>query len=320
MTQTSERRTATAVLLFVVVLLVVLAGVKPAAAVDPNSDAYCERCHGMATMAYRDQRTGRLVNLFVDQKKLAQSSHKTETCLDCHSSGFKKFPHDAASRLETRHCVDCHVENKHFSRKKFEKIEREFLNSVHFQAMPDRFDCFSCHDPHTFQSTTKETEVSLTVARDNAICLGCHDTPVGAVTDVAAASKKRVVNLEVAHGWLPEVKLHWRAVRCLECHTPTLGGSHVIVKATYAERDCVSCHSHDSILKTKLYKYRAQEDRQKAGFINSAVLNDAYIVGMTRNRWVDDASLALVGLTLLGVSLHGLGRWFAARRHNRTRR
>ncbi|MBF0154626.1 MAG: cytochrome c3 family protein [Magnetococcales bacterium] len=309
MTQTSERRIATAVLLFVVSVVALVWG-GAARAADKNNDTYCERCHGMPTLAYRDQRTGRLVNLFVDQGKLAQSSHNRQTCLDCHGTGFKQFPHDAASRLETRHCVDCHMESGRFQRNKFERIEREFLNSVHFQAMPDRFDCFSCHDPHTFQTVPKEGEMSLLVQRDNHICLSCHKTPAG----TSLLTKRRFATLEAAHNWLPQVALHWRTVRCLECHTPVLGGNHVILKATYAERDCVACHTRDSILLTKLYKYRAQEDRQKAGFINSAVLNDAYIVGMTRNRWLDRASLALIGLTLLGVTAHGLGRWLAARK------
>ncbi|MBF0177580.1 MAG: nitrate reductase [Magnetococcales bacterium] len=276
-------------------------------------DALCERCHGMRTMAYHDQRTGRMVSLFVDRQKLAQSSHKQQACLDCHGSGFKVFPHDAATRLETRHCVDCHMEGGRFQRNKFEHIERDFLQSVHFQAMPDRFDCFSCHDPHAFQTLRNQGEIGALIQRDNQICLGCHSTPAG----TTPLSKRRFTSLETTHNWLPQVALHWRSVRCLECHTPALGGNHVILKASYAERNCVSCHTRDSMLLTKLYKFRAQEDRQKAGFINSVVLNDAYIVGATRNHWLDRASVALVGFTLLGVVLHGLGRWITARRQKR---
>ncbi|MBF0136662.1 MAG: cytochrome c3 family protein [Magnetococcus sp. DMHC-1] len=309
MTQTSERRIATAVLLSVVSIFTFLWG-SPAQAIDKGTNAYCERCHGMPTLAQHDPRTGRLISLFVDQKKLEQSSHKKQECLDCHGKGFKQYPHDAASSLETRHCVDCHMENSRFQRNKFERIEREFLNSVHFQSMPDRFDCFSCHEPHSFQTVPKESEISLLVLRDNQICLTCHKTQAG----TASLTKRRFASLETTHNWLPQVALHWRSVRCLECHTPTLGGNHVILKATYAERNCVACHTRDSILLTKLYKFRAQEDRQKAGFINSVVLNDAYIVGMTRNAWLDRFSLILVGLTLLGVTLHGLGRILAARR------
>ncbi|MBF0624361.1 MAG: cytochrome c3 family protein [Magnetococcales bacterium] len=299
--------------LLLLALVMVGAGPAWAAGTTPNSDDQCFRCHGMASLAYLDPATGRMVALHVNRQEMAKSSHAKMKCLDCHGEGFRLYPHDRPTRMETRHCVDCHEgSNNRFQRDKFLRIEREFERSAHFQAMPDRFDCFSCHDPHSFQGDGKLAGVSDLVKRDNAICQKCH-AGQGRTGDL---TQRRFASLDTIHQWLPKTALHWRAVRCIDCHTPHLGGSHVILPGQHAERNCVVCHSKDSILLTKLYKFQVQEERQKAGFINGLVLNDAYVIGMTPHRWLDRGGLALLGLTLLGVSAHGLGRYIRYRRAN----
>jgi hypothetical protein len=61
---------------------------------------------------------------------------------------------------------------------------------------------------------------------------------------------------------------------------------------------------------TKLFKHEKEKSREKMGFINGTILNDAYVVGTTRNIYLDVVSLTLMGLTLLGISIHGFIRWY----------
>jgi hypothetical protein len=137
--------------------------------------------------------------------------------------------------------------------------------------------------------------------------VGCHQK-----TDLAPPIKS---TLEESHTWLPAIGLHMESIRCVECHTPRPGSVvHAIEPASRAEKNCESCHTKDSILLTKLYKYRLQESERSAGFINGVVLSDSYVIGMTRHPILDALGILVVALTGLGVTAHGLGRWIAARR------
>ena len=280
----------------------------------------CLRCHGMPGLAERDANSGALVNYHVDADALAASSHNEMACNECHGSGFKIWPHAAETKMETRQCADCHIENSKFDRRKFEKIEREFNRSVHFQLQPETFDCFACHDPHTLQRLTNKTvDLGALVTLNNGVCIDCHPKE----NQVSPMSGKPIQGLNESHRWLPNAGLHWDAVRCIECHSPEGRDgkevSHIILGKDHAERECIACHAKEAPLLNKLYKHRVLEERQTAGFLNSAVLNDAYIIGMTRNQPLDRAGLLLVGLTFFGVLGHGLGRYIANRRRNHDR-
>ncbi|MBF0142202.1 MAG: cytochrome c3 family protein [Magnetococcales bacterium] len=277
-----------------------------------GSNQGCLRCHGMRTLSYQDRLTGKLVSLFVDEAELVRSSHGGMACVRCHSRGFRQVPHTRTALAETLSCLDCHEKNNRFNRDWFQMIERQFTQSVHYQAHAGEFNCFSCHDPHRFLWSAKSRSVREVVAQDNAMCLSCHG-PDGQLNQW---SRRSFRTLDASHRWLPKAALHWRNVRCVECHTPgeTIGVSHIILGAPSAERKCVACHSRDSLLLTKLYQHRVFEERQQAGFFNSVVLNDAYIIGMTRNRFLDWIGFLAVGGAVAGVSFHGLGRWLVARR------
>ncbi|MBF0370658.1 MAG: cytochrome c3 family protein [Magnetococcales bacterium] len=282
---------------------------------SPHPSDQCLRCHAMETLAHRDRETGRLVDLSVDPKKMAASNHGQLECLDCHGSGFKQIPHGSQAKLESLHCLECHDANQNFDRQQFEAIERSFNRSVHAQRQPENFDCFSCHDPHAFQRAERIEKISNIVADHNRVCLSCHGAGTIDKPHVAQVNFTDLADLDVAHSWLPNREHHWRSVRCVECHTTHRSdASHMILTADRAEKNCVACHTKDSLLLTKLYQHRVSQERQKAGFINSIVMNESYIIGMTRHRFLDGAGIAALALTLLGVMGHGIGRWLAARR------
>lgn len=280
----------------------------------------CLRCHAMSTLAYLDPTIGGIVDLSVDPVQYGDSNHADLACQKCHHADYNRYPHPPElRRQEALYCLECHKENENprLKRYRFSKIENEFEKSIHHQKKPDYFDCFSCHDPHKFEVTQREEETFEVVRRDNAICLQCHASQ----HRIASLTDRIFSDLLVSHRWLPKIEFHWKSVRCIECHTPHQGRvSHTILEAGNAEQSCVICHTRDSLLLTKLYKHRSQEARQQAGFINSVVLNDAYIVGMTRNWILDGLSIALTIMTLAGLGVHGTARWIVARKESKQKR
>ncbi|MEO5350275.1 MAG: cytochrome b/b6 domain-containing protein [Magnetococcus sp. YQC-3] len=274
-------------------------------------DRECLRCHSMKGMAYQDPVTGGLRALSIDPAALAASSHAKLTCRTCHGPGFEIYPHLEGAKQERLHCLECHKGNDHFPYARFEAIEKGFVRSVHARAM-EQFTCFSCHDPHVFHGLFQRpvADVPAQVQQDNAICRQCH----GESERIKALTGRIFPNLLQSHAWLPEVERHWQGVRCVECHTgSSRARDHFILGKEFALRDCVSCHSRNSLLLGKLYLYQASEERQKVGFVNALVLNNAYVIGMTRNLWLDWAGLAILGLAAVTLLGHGLARWLLAR-------
>jgi predicted CXXCH cytochrome family protein len=288
---------------------------------DGRADtAFCVRCHGMSTLAARDPEHGRLVSYFVDPALLGRSVHGRLSCVACHQGeGFREFPHTADARATrpgavapvplaapvlpaaspddstaaVSACGGCHNgESSMTQRYRFRRIETQMSKGVHRNLR-----CYDCHDPHQWV-LERTMDVQAVVRQNNAMCVQCH-------ADAATQG----------HRWLPQRDLHWGQVRCIDCHTPRPGSViHAVQPADRAERQCEACHTRDSVLLGKLYRYRMNEVTQKAGFVNSVVLNDAYVIGMTRNEILDRGSIAAVLLALLGVMLHGAGRWVAGLR------
>jgi hypothetical protein len=201
--------------------------------------AFCLRCHNMPTLGYRDPVTGGLIKLFVPEEEFKDSNHQGLQCNDCHTAGFEQYPHPAEARQQSLYCVDCHEENPDLIPQQFTQIEKEFKQSVHYQRMPDKFSCFSCHNAHFFKVSRKasdstrlpdkevclgchvetdfeigglQRDISEMVAYDNHICLDCHSEP-GRIADL---KKGDAPDLEASHDWLPNTQMHWSKVRCID--------------------------------------------------------------------------------------------------------
>lgn len=262
-----------------------------------TESAYCLRCHSMETLAYRDTVTGKVVTLAVNPQQYQESNHKRLACIECHKADYSPYPHPESVKAENLFCLDCHQDDPKFVPYRFEEIEATFKNSIHATQFPNEFTCFSCHDSHQFKVSRVGGELAQIVRYDNEICLSCH------------AELLKTDNL--SHSWLPNITLHWRSVRCIECHTPTTPQfSHQILPAEQSVRNCVQCHSKEATLLSRLYQYRSQENLQKTGWLNKAIFNQAYIIGMSRNETIDRWGLIILALTLVGLLAHGLGRFF----------
>lgn len=280
----------------------------PAAAEESANERHaCLRCHSMATMAYRDPQTWEIVDLSISPHALAASVHGELACTKCHAPELRRYPHPESAKHQRLSCIGCHEKDSVDSSFDFERVKREFKQSVHVAPgakHADRFRCHSCHDPHGFRVSRVGKDLARIVQDDNHVCLSCHTT----VADPALKS----------HDWLPKPERHWGAVRCVECHTPASTEpsriSHQILPADEANRDCVQCHSKDARLLDRLYAYRSAEDLKHDGLLSKALFNEAYVVGMSRNRTLDAISLVVLALTVLGLGLHGYGRYRAHRR------
>jgi hypothetical protein len=147
------------------------------------------------------------------------------------------------------------------------------------------------------------------------MCLECH----GNEDRFKLLSDKELGNVVSQHTWLPNQSLHFKAVRCIECHAETNDSilvAHNIMAADSAVRKCVECHSSNSILMGTLYKYRAQETRETQGFINGVIINnDTYVIGANRSRFLNIASLVIFGLAIAAIAFHTTLRVLIRKKH-----
>ena len=92
-----------AVVALILVGSAVSGGEVPAAASKPAAptSASCLECHSDATLTM--DRNGRKVSLFVDEKAIVQSAHKSLECVDCH----EQFDGDAVPHRSPMVRVDC---------------------------------------------------------------------------------------------------------------------------------------------------------------------------------------------------------------------
>lgn len=270
----------------------------------------CLTCHSEAGLK-KPPKEGldlkKLRHYLVDLDTYTASDHGQMACSQCHGDGYGKHPHDAKAKEGLSECQDCHA-------RKAMRIERQFDKSVHAENLSDSFTCATCHDAHVMTLASKLRDPHKIVAQDNKICLDCHDSDL-AFAKIAPEKKKRPPIDEI-HSWLPNTRLHWQAVRCIECHTPTddkLSLSHEIQNKDKAEKKCATCHSANTSLNARLYRHLAKEEQNKYGFLNSVILSNSYVVGATRNPSLDWIVIGLFVATVVGVIGHGLVRIITTR-------
>jgi len=280
-----------------------------------RSNAECLTCHAPSALAHpprADLNLDQLKRFLVDPDLFAGSNHGGLECKTCHGPGFAAFPHAAGARQQISQCSECHAQ-------KVLRIEAQFDKSVHATQLPGKFTCTTYHDPHKFLAAAKLVDPRRIVAQDNAMCLDCHRSDRR--FHVLAPDKERP-DLEQAHDWLPNIQLHWKSVRCVECHTPvstvkSLALSHEVLARSDIGRDCVACHSRDSALRTRLYRHLIEAEQETAGFVNSVILRNAYVIGATRNSYLDLWGGFLLAGVVGAVAGHGLLRLFAGFRRGR---
>lgn len=242
----------------------------------------------------------------IDPARFGASVHGSLDCSICHAEGFAEFPH-RGQRAAAPDCSDCHADTSpSFD---FAQMAKGVKESVHVKMADPAFRCTNCHSPHYFVPATRMTDAAEAIRIANRSCLRCHAK--GETERETGLALGRLAN---KHRWIPNWKLHLKGAPCVACHTPRDQGTvHLILPASQALRDCATCHARNSMLVTKLYSHLASKERAERGWVNAILFNNAYVVGATRNRWLDWGTVALTGLTVLGVAMHATGRWLGAR-------
>jgi len=275
----------------------------------------CLKCHGNAYFSYYNEYLERDVKermnpyYFIDSSLFMISNHRTFDCADCHSTEYGTFPHPNQLRFEPLAvCMDCHAGDENFAQFNFEGIQEEYDSSIHHQKHNEEFNCWMCHNPHSYHISIRNTaNLAATIQYDNEICLSCHmnQSRLGLLSD------REIYNMLNKHEWLPNHLAHFKSVRCIECHAEVNENTlvaHKIMPKDKAVKKCVECHSQNSLLLASLYKYQSKEKREKQGFLNGAILTETYVIGANRNRFLNVASLGIFSLVFIGLIIHAVLR------------
>lgn len=305
----------------------------------------CIACHAGPNRMTFDSKTGQSRTVTISMQDFHNSAHGKTECLDCHAKGFDSFPH---RNKKTETCVDCHPRKDKGAEAdkpyEFERVQKEFEATGHFteyqhakerccgtaagkpatdnvsgssdagkagekKEAKQRFTCEHCHEPHYFKATKQIAQPPLIRANDNGPCLRCHkDDASGPLSDPAKP------DLLVAHRYLPYAQRHLDGTRCIDCHTNVKTTvAHDLPLGKKANQGCNTCHSIDSVLMKRLYRYVTDID-PKLGFNNSPLLQDGYVMGGNRHKWTDIAAYLLMTIGVALVLAHGVWRIVGRRR------
>ncbi|MCF8373042.1 MAG: cytochrome c3 family protein [Bacteroidales bacterium] len=284
----------------------------PASALENES---CLHCHGEAKFDMYNSDSSMVLKKHmykvIDRDLFYNplSVHREFSCTDCHSSEFKEFPHPLEGRFETPLvCMDCHEGDDAFAKFNFEGIAQEYGASIHHTELGDEFNCWSCHNPHGYiLHARSDDNIKDIITYNNNVCLSCHSN----VDKFELLTDRELIDIIGNHQWLPNQKVHFENVRCIDCHSKTSDTTlvaHQIQPKDKAVKNCVECHSQNSHLMASLYKFQTIEARSKIGFMNAVILNESYVIGANRNVFLNRASIIIFILTLLGIAVHAIIR------------
>ncbi len=273
---------------------------------------YCLRCHSSGYFTLSDSVSGlsrrqpMCDNFNIPKDKFYKSVHRSFGCTDCHSAEYKNFPHATALRFEPAFaCIDCHGGDENFAKYHFEEIDAEYTKSVHYKLENGEFTCWKCHNPHSYVPLARRDSLTTNfVVESNKMCLECH----GDIDKLHLLSDRELTGVIKKHDWLPNQSLHFKSVRCIECHSAQNSDiliSHNILPKDSAISDCVKCHSGNSILMGTLYKFRTIESRKSFGFVNSAIIdNNSYVIGANHSKLMNIAGVCIILMTFLAIAIH----------------
>lgn len=275
----------------------------------------CLKCHTHQNFTFHNTLTNkddrRMMNplYILDKDHFAAGVHAKFKCTDCHSADYSTYPHNGELKLEPLStCLDCHGGDAKYAEYQFEKIDEEFQKSVHFQKIGENFTCSKCHNQHYYQAKSRKSSVVTDIVLfSNEMCLSCHSNN----SKFTLVSDKIKPALSQIHEWLPNQELHFKNIRCIECHTQvvdSLAVSHNILPKEKALKNCVECHSKNSMLEASLYKYKNLQSRSEKGKLNSIISNKSYVIGAYQNVWLNYISILIFLLTLLGICIHLIAR------------
>ena len=211
----------------------------------------CLKCHDDPALV-KTLEDGKTLSMKVSTEGFLASVHKDNDCTDCHADLDDKTHGKVKSALKSRRelsaamqgsCTDCH--------KKKVKQYDDGLHAALVKAGNEQAPlCADCHNAHT------QTSVKLAAPIDKTACASCHEAIFKAYAqdvhgqarvaqgkkapicadchqshDLKAASlddnaqrtcvKCHEGMIDKHKGWLPNAGLHFEAVSCPVCHSPS---------------------------------------------------------------------------------------------------
>jgi len=277
----------------------------------------CLRCHADQTYSFFNEWTQkeerRIMNPFhiIDTNLYLSGVHKSFSCIDCHSMDYETYPHARELKLEPlATCIDCHGGDDTYAQYHFDQIDADFARSVHAVKGGEHFTCGKCHNQHYYKVIARNsTHISDIVSADNQMCLSCHTNAVR----YRLTSVHEYPDFSTVHAWLPNHELHFRSVRCIDCHTSvedSLMVPHNILPRENAVKNCSECHSANSMLQATLYKYENLQARETSGLLSAIKQERPYIIGANQVPLFKILSVSILLATLAGIVIHALLRVF----------
>jgi hypothetical protein len=275
----------------------------------------CLKCHSQKEYSFKNQAVGdtekKQMNpqFRIDSLQYILSVHGGFSCDDCHTPDYATYPHNIELKKEYLNtCQDCHAGDKTYAHFQFDEIDLQAGKSIHAKRMGDAFKCEICHNPHTTRLVANSGRYSLheLVEYSNNLCLNCHDNE----SRYHQFTDSLKPDIHEIHEWLPNQALHFKHVRCIECHTPksdTLKVTHLILPKEEALKGCVECHSDNGFLEKKLFKYISKE-KMMNNSITASARNNLYIIGINKNQFLTKVSLIIFGFAMTGILLHIFAR------------
>lgn len=302
-------------LLFFAIIFCCISGISNAQSYQDAKNHTCLKCHSGQTYTFHnelmDSEVKKLMNPYyiIDTLALTSGVHNQFDCTDCHSFEYETYPHASNLKLEPlATCLDCHGGDDTFASYQFEKIVEETEKSVHHKIYGESFTCSKCHSQHTYTATARTSDNVLEIVDySNKMCLSCHNN----MQRYQLVSGHANPELVQVHNWLPNQYLHFKHVRCIECHTEVIDSlmvSHNIQEKDKAVKNCVECHTANSRLKASLYKYQNLQKRSENGAINVVLSNESYVIGTHQSPILKLLSFIIFWATLAGVIIHGIFR------------
>lgn len=284
-----------------------------------NQEKLCLSCHLHIT-SIASQYANSLINYekSVHGRALLAGNNKAAMCVDCHGTHKLQKASHPDSRINHFNvhniCGTCHAE-----------VTKEYMESVHGKSLKagnkESPSCSYCHGEHDIQKVPDIPQVVFTKSGMNfnivvnnrmVYCVSCH-------SNEEMMKKYGLATVDKAHNWLPRISSHWDRVRCVDCHSSIEPPhrSHDILPPERTVKRCESCHSMNSMLMNTLYRHQKTLSREKYGFINGTILSDAYVIGVTRNIYLNIVSIGIFILVIFGILVHAsLRAYFSIKRKN----
>jgi len=230
----------------------------PAAAAESKltkEDEACLKCHDHEVGKERLEKTlgdGKTLSLDISTRAYVESMHNGTSCEDCHDSIDGKTHGKQKTALKSRRelslamqqsCVTCH--------KKKVKLYDDGIHAAMVKQGSDKAPlCSDCHSPHTlrsvkivtpidqvpcakchdaiFQAYAKDVHGQERVAKGKTapICADCHAAHDNKAASLGDSQKDACIvchkdAVQLHKDWLPNAGLHFAAVTCAVCHSPT---------------------------------------------------------------------------------------------------